>query len=646
MNLKNEKVIICFFLFASVLLFFFFGLHHLAKFETTDEHLWKYVRIKQYWQAIADKDWEQTYINDKPGVTVALFSGAGLLFEPEPEKHLIRDSKATRGGLFLAYDNAKSERINFVFRLPVLILASLSLFMFFWLIWKAFGSKWLALFSVMLIALNPILVGISQIINPDSYFWIFSGLAIFAFFARLNTGKKKFLALCAVFTGFAFLSKYTAITIFIFYLLALIAKAIFGEYGRAEAKRRDLARGLSDIFIVFVSSVAIFSVFLPAVFVRPELLLKGISQFKGASNFLLVIAAGLAIYVLLKIKTSFPDRILEFLSRNKKMILAAACLLFLAVVVPLFANVWSGQRFAPLDEMRDTAYASEPKRFHFKNLLKEDSYLEKNSKLLLMEAYPFIFSLTPLALLIIAYLAAKALKGKLGSIASQSVFSILLFFTIYFAATVFTRVVANVRYSIVLYALFSFLAAVGLWEIAKKITDSKKISAKKTNGINQRARPPLAGIMLAASMAILIYGAVILWTARPFYFSYTNFLLPKQFTAHHSWGHGFYEAAQYLNSLPDAQNLVIWSNTSTLCPFFDGRCLKSRRIDLDVVKPDYFVVSRRGELKTSRAFELSNSPTPEKDRDYYFEKLEDNYEWALFINGRPENFVKIVKFEY
>ena len=33
------------------------------------------------------------------------------------------------------------------------------------------------------------------------------------------------------------------------------------------------------------------------------------------------------------------------------------------------------------------------------------------------------------------------------------------------------------------------------------------------------------------------------------------------------------------------------------------------------------------------------------DKGNYFEKLKDNYEWQIIINNRPDNFIKIVKFE-
>ena len=226
---KQEKITSSLIVAILMILFFTFGYYHLTKFETTDEHLWKYGRIKQYWQAVKTQDWKNTYINDKPGVTIALFSGAGLLFEPNPESHRINDPNITQNRLFKIYDIKKTDFINLIFRLPILILATLSIPLFFWLILKAFDSVLLALFSTIFIALNPILIGMTQIINPDSYFWMFGGLSAFSYLAHLNKKGKKFLILTCIFTGLALLSKYTAVMLFVFYGLALISKFIFSE---------------------------------------------------------------------------------------------------------------------------------------------------------------------------------------------------------------------------------------------------------------------------------------------------------------------------------------------------------------------------------------------------------------------------------
>ena len=83
--MKKDQIFIKAALILSIIIFYSFGTYHLAKFETVDEHFWKEIRISRYWQALKNQNLEETYINDKPGVTVALISGIGLIFRPAPK---------------------------------------------------------------------------------------------------------------------------------------------------------------------------------------------------------------------------------------------------------------------------------------------------------------------------------------------------------------------------------------------------------------------------------------------------------------------------------------------------------------------------------------------------------------------------------
>lgn len=626
---RFEKIAVVLLLLASVAAFFAFGLFHLTKFETTDEHLWKYGRIKQYWQAIGNQDWEKTYINDKPGVTIAIFSGVGLLFESDPENHrnvFLSEDKKERLKFFNVSD---TNFINFIFRFPILILATLSLFAFFWLGHKAFDSLWLALFSTMFLALNPILIGITQIINPDSYLWIFGGLSVFAYLAFLNKKERKFLVLTGVFMGFAMLSKYTSLILFLFFSLVLFAKTFF--YTRKDNQMSNwkiLLKEILNLILVFVMALVIFSIFLPAVFAHPAYLTKGVAQFFKRGNFVPAVVISLAALssIIIFRKKIFSSSV-NFLASNRKKIMIVVCLLFLIVSAVMLINVWAGQKIIPFDELRDAAYANEPKKFYFGKEFKKLGTLEKDIKLFFLEAYPFIFSLVPLSFFLSLFVASKGVFGKIRNHSFVISFSVLFFSLIYFFMTLTVRVVANVRYSIVLQFLFALLSAVALVELL----ESLKLKERKH--------------FIAAGLLVLICGCYSLWNIRPFYFSYESPLLPKKFTINSSWGSGFYEAAEYLNSKPNAEKMLIWSNSATICPFFKGKCLDSRKIDLSKSKPDYFVVSKRGVIKERNRFIFINPDYQGKPSKWYFDNLESNYEWSLLIGGRQENYVKIIKFE-
>lgn len=606
--------------------FFSFGFFHLGKFETTDEHLWKYDRIPQYWEALKNHDWEETYINDKPGITVALISGIGLFTEPNPEQNVNAVRPDLDPSLFEAYNVPQSEATNITFRLPVLLFSTLALFGFYFLLQSAFASRLIALLGTVLIATNPILLGISQIINPDSFFWIFGGLSVLAYISLLRAKQKKFLILCGVLTGFALLSKYTAFTLFLFYGLFLLGTLIFQSKEQARTiTLPTLLRHCLNIVLIALLSLALFSFFLPAVLIKPELLFKGISQFFSAKNSLLLVGVATTFSLALFLLRHHVGTWLGFLASKRFLILSFVSGIFLLLVFISLANVWTGERLVPVDALRDQAYANEPKEFNFKPLLdRKESSWHIPAQLFLMEAHPLIFSLSPLVFLLIISLFVMSLRQKVTGTTAAFAFSALLFSLCYLGSTLFAHVVTNARYIIVLYPLFAILTAVLLIEFLPK------------------EKPKLLFLL---PIFFLIVGSLLLFSLRPYYFSYTNSLLPLQFSVHDSWGHGSYEAATYLNNLPNAQNLIIWSNSDTVCRFFVGKCLKSRRINLDKVTPDYFVISKRGAIKISNRFLLENNPSPDKDSDYYFNKLEKESVWDLQINDRPDNFIKIIQFE-
>ena len=624
---KRESCIIYILLFITAGLFCGFGLFHIAQFETTDEHLWKYDRIPQYWQALTSAEWEDTYINDKPGVTVALISGIGLLLENEPTKDKVLDTTNPNGDLYEIYKPSEVLRLNYAFRLPVLFFSTLSLFLFFYLAYHVFNSRWLALITTITIALNPIILGISQIINPDSFFWIGGGLASFSYIALLRKSQKKFLYTCIIFTGFALLSKYTAVTLFIFYALALFAHIIYEKEDENIKKNTFIAKNTIFIAIIFIASIALFILFIPAIFVEPKLLIKGISQFMSLKEALLMIFFIAILAVIMHIKKDLYPTVISFLQRKNVAITWIVSILFLFVIFFSLANVLTDQTMIPFDALKDRAYANEPKDFNFKPYYAEDTKLWKKTKLYFMESYPFIFSLTPITFLLIIYISLRSFSPKISPRSLQIYIPIASFFLIYFLLTVMARIVTNVRYSIVLYPLIALLVTVALYELHKQFFHEKK------------------KFFMIISVILITTGSFTLYTLKPFYFSYASPLLPKKFSIHDSWGHGSYEAAQHLNSLENAADLVIWSNSKTVCAFFDGKCLRSRKIDLNEIEPDYFVISKRGEIKERNHFTFLNKPKNIKDSTYYFDNLHTKSIWDIHINDRPDNYITIIPFE-
>ena len=593
--------------------YFSFGLNHITKFNTADEDLWisnpVTGRIHNYWNALSDRDWKETRINDKPGITLAYISGIGLLFEKDPEAPIVRN---VTGEEFKIYDPGETEKKNFIFRLPLLIFNGLFALLLFWLVKKLTENSWIALLTFSFILLSPILLGISQIINPDTLLWPFSFASIISFFLFLKTIRWKYSLLAGLFLGLSLLSKYTSIVILPFFFASILFFAffLFHKWKKQEFPQK-IKRFSAGFYLTTISSFIVFVLGMPAVFTKWEYFYEGTYGFDGMEpifwsimivNLFLLLEAFLAksrwtylLFVKLQALRSYiPTLVYSFLA-----------LIFIINIVN-----WSnlGQNFLGVPDLSyDIARG--------KNFLKVDLW-----KKIVLEIRPLAFSLPPLVLISIIFLWIKStINFKKINI---FVFLASFFYLIFWTAVLFQGLLVHIRYSIMLYPLSAFLAAYGLLELGK-IIHPKIIK----NNIHKNV---ILWILIAATSIYSIF------MIKPFYFNYTNFIYPKDDIITGAWGYGGYEAAQYLNNLPDSENLMVWSDYKGVCSFFKGKCIQGSRVkdllEKDTVHEiDYFVTTRRGKI-------LNKST---------WHKLHNEHEhgpiWALYIDDRPDNYVKIFR---
>jgi len=142
---------------------------------------------------------------------------------------------------------------------------------------------------------------------------------------------------------------------------------------------------------------------------------------------------------------------------------------------------------------------------------------------------------------------------------------------------------------------------------------------------------------LIVFVLILALSLPSLFLIRPFYFNYNNDILPKKYNAASVWGYGGYEAAQYLNSLPNAENLRIITNYFGICVFVKGECAmlndmiaQKAKTEWKSGKINYFVVSPEGIERYRFAERFPDISTKQPV-------------WEQYIDGRSENYLKIFK---
>jgi 4-amino-4-deoxy-L-arabinose transferase-like glycosyltransferase len=588
-------------LLISLSLYFSFGFYHIAKFETADEHYWLYDpvegRIHDYWNAIGKRDWFSTRINDKPGVMLAHVSGIGILLEDNLHKRAIEPADYQS-----AFSSAETERINFAFRAPLLIFNGLFSLFLFWLIKRLTENRWLALMAVTLILLNPIIIGVSQIINPDSLLWIFSFSALLSLLTYLKYRKKIDVALCALLFGFALLSKYSAVIFIPFFFFVMLV------YLLQENDRLVFAKKVQENTLAYFSilggSFIIFAFLMPAVIINSEFFYSGTIGFKGMEPiFWSVITANLLIFFDAYFLKSGGLFFLAKIIRKVFPYIAKVLFALLAGIFCLVLINWSvGDNFLGIKNMNFDAGRTYPFR--------RQDFMDK----LFLEIYPLIFSLTPLVLL---SLIALWLKGIFKTLRYPLVvFCTSTFLLVFYAAVLKQDLLVNIRYSVMLYPLLLLLAALSLDEfILSKVKDFRKLVT-------------LLGVMVISSLS--------LWFIKPYYFNYTNDLLPKNRIITGAWGYGGYEAAQVLNALPDSKNLKVWSDYWGVCYFFDGTCVQASGYNNYMGKSeensiDYYVMTRRGQINNSKIWNILKEDLPKKPI------------WRLNIDEREKNFIAVYK---
>ena len=110
-------------------------------------------------------------------------------------------------------------------------------------------------------------------------------------------------------------------------------------------------------------------------------------------------------------------------------------------------------------------------------------------------------------------------------------------------------------------------------------------------------------------------------------------------------GDGSYQAAQYLNTLPNASEKRVWTDKNGVCVFFVGKCHSSldfkQYLQAEYVF-DYYVVSKGREARTTNTVFARLQYNP----DYLirFDKLYsfDNPNLLILPGGRENNYIKII----
>jgi 4-amino-4-deoxy-L-arabinose transferase-like glycosyltransferase len=666
-KIKNDERFLIRFLFSiTLLIYFIFSFNHLGDFISADEHFWLpnsgSERIQDYWKAVGDQKWKNTRINDKPGITLAYTSGIALLFDHNLKSQIIK-----KDGTVTVFNPEKTKQINVEFRLPIVLLTGFFSLFFFWIIRKITDDEWIALFSVAGMLLSPVLLGMSQIVNPDSLFWIFASASIFSFFAFLLHSGKKLGILASVFLGLGLASKYVSVILFPFFFFTILVYYFF-EYEKWQTMPKEFAAMVKKNALSYVAilagSMLIFAILMPASFVEPDVFYAGTIGFPGMQTiFWSIMLLNVLFFIDAWLFSSrFLRYLLEKLQPLKKILPKLLYLLLAGTMIFILFNWLTRNSIINLSNIPF-------------NLKRNDSFSEMAYyKRFIMEFLPLTFSLTPVVMFSLLFFWIVSFFEDV----KNKTFGFVLsaFFLIFMIAVIKEGLLITVRYSIILFPLSAVLAAMAIRHLFSSPIGKKTrlvflallcsvlllwISALAQQNYFPGIKNTFVEHVYNKWYSIIAWTLMILLAVRilfrylpwarfshiprayifstfvlcnvvsilliaPFYFSYTSDLLPKNYIINGAWGYGGYEAAQYMNALPDAKKLTLWTDVYGVCEFFVGSCIHKAKVDTSKYKIDYYFRSLQSTIPLNFSHPMEAKPV-----------------WSEHIDGRSKSFMKLNK---
>jgi len=603
----KERIITILFFFVIVATSFYFGFHRLENFSGVDEPYWSYDRVPSFWNAIGNMKWKNTNISDKPGIPLAIISGAGLSLIGENPKNYQK----------IRYEPKTPEQIKrirdiyFDLRLPVFLFTLAMLPVFYFLIKKLLGKN-IARFSLLFIGFSPVLLGISLIINSDALLWILSALSTLSLFVFLKNNERKYLLMAGFFLGLSVITKYVANILFVYFFLIFLLEYIFYAHQKIPIAKY-LKDALRNYVILFAVSLVTAFVFFPATWVKFSTLIKatiGNAVFSSTWPLFLGVIGLVALDILI-LKTKYSKVIFGFFAKYKSVIAKMAGASFLLLSAFVFLHVYARVQIFDLQQI-----IASPKGIGQGNIL------QKYGGAISADLYSLLFSVSPLVLIFILFAVANFFRKKELKRDTITAVYIIIFIFIYYLGSAVNAVVTTVRYQIMVYPLIFVVAAIGVSQFFEIEKVKKNI--------------PLPAMYLA-SVIILVFS---LQGVKPNFLAYASEILPKNFIVNlKGMGEGSIEAASYLNSLPNAHDMTIWSDKGAVCEAYAGKCfIDFKKKTFEENKIEYFVVSTD---RRSRSLKMSGSIKNLAD----FSKIyaSNNYVFNDMIDNNPGDFVKVLK---
>ncbi len=433
-------------------------------------------------------------------------------------------------------------------RLPTVVLTSLWVAAIYWLVWRLFADRRVALAAGLLLALDPFHVAYSRVIHHDALATTFMTLSLLM--ALIYWGQResrRWLVASGVMAGFAFLSKSPALFLNPFIALmglwSLADRRVRGEV----VTWRHLVTTLGDGLLWFGCAAAVFVAFWPAMWVIPADSLRTIffigSKYASGGH-----AKG--------------NYFLGTVSRDPGV---------------LFYPVTWLLRSSPLVWLGLIALS-------IRSLMRwRAGRLEESANRQLYQSTNL-----PATSLPTTNPPTTNLPTHQSTRFPRHYVLLMLLYVILFVAFMTLGEKKQERYILPIYPILNIIAAIGLVQISNLNLPWPTRRPALARASGPGGRQPLLFLV------ILLFQGILIVANYPYYFTYYNPLLGGIRGAERmvtiGWGEGLDLAAAYLNQEPNAEQLRVSSwYQSTFAPFFKGEAISYSQEKGKAMAGDYVV---------------------------------------------------------
>ncbi len=564
-------------------IFLGFGLHHLGQFMTVDEEKWLYVRVRQLYTAIANADWANTYINDKPGVLPSLLSGIVFFF-----------TDVSR------YTSQTIEKFLFFWRLPI-VLFNLAMVLFTYKFLRDLLDRRFALILTAAVATNPTLIGLSQIVNPDATLWSTSLVASIVFLLFVKTGRLRYVFITSAFLSAALISKFAATYFFIAFYIILVFGYLIGVLNRDRF--RTLSLGW--IGIILLASFGYFILF-PATWQNFDIFWQGTL---GCDIIHPVLKPLAGLVVLFTLEASvFREALVRFLQvkgvgfKTLVGLLGTALLVLMTYVI---VRSFSDEDF--FGSLQKGFRGGKP----FLDSLFANTFVFLNTVNTVTVAGFFVFAGIGIAV-----------RFSRSTYAREPSFPYVIFFGLlgfaYVLGTSLAGFYASSRYQMFTFPFYAMAAGGALLFVIRR-------------------QVAVFSLIVLVSLAEIV-------EVSPFYFCYANRLNVHDEVLTEAWGLGGYEAAKWISRRFDEEDAAVWYDREGFSQFSDNQTYRWTKRPWTIQGLNYLVLTARGRKWAHSARKRIDDSrwTYGPLLEYY----DGPYVFNLSVGGNPNNFIRVVEYTH